>query len=226
MHPLPVDPPAAPHVCIVDDDAMVRTSLQALLSVLGLRVSTFADASSFLADVRGMDCDVLVLDVRMPGLSGLQLQALLNERHVDTPILFISGHGDIPMAVRAMRAGALDFLQKPFNEQDLIDWIQAAVRRRAEERQRRTEIEAIQARFESLTPREREVMDAVIAGKANKVIAADFGIGLKTVEQHRSRMMSKLGARKVADVFRLLHARETGNPSPLTRPDEPDEASG
>ena len=199
-----------PHVCVVDDDDMVRSSLQALLEVLSLRVSTFADASAFLADPRAADCDVLVLDVRMPGLSGLQLQALLNERHADTPILFISGHGDIPMAVRAMRAGALDFLQKPFNEQELIDWIQTAVQRRREERLRRAEVEDILGRFESLTPRERDVLDAVIAGKANKVIALDFGIGLKTVEQHRSRMMSKLGVRKVADIFRLMQTLGTG----------------
>lgn len=193
-----------PHVCVVDDDEMVRTSLQMLLEVLDMRVSTYASAAAFLDDARALDCDVLLLDVRMPGMSGLQLQAILNERHADVPVLFISGHGDIPMAVRAMRAGALDFLQKPFNEQELIDWIHVAIQRRESARDRHREIDDGRRRLASLTPRERDVLDAVIAGKANKVMASEFGISLKTIEQHRGRMMAKLGARKVADVFRLL----------------------
>lgn len=198
-----------PHVCVVDDDEMVRVSLQTLLEVLDMRVSTYADASDFLAAQPELDCDVLLLDVRMPGMSGLQLQALLNQCGAQVPILFISGHGDIPMAVRAMRAGALDFLQKPFNEQELIDWIYTAIQRREVEREKAREIGELRRRIDSLTPREREILDAVIAGKANKVIAIDFGIGIKTVEQHRSRMMNKLGARKVADVFRLLRMVES-----------------
>lgn len=201
-------PPPKPHVCVVDDDAMVCTSLQMLLEVLGMRVSTYADAAAFLADPSALDCDVLLLDVRMPGMSGLQLQAQLNERHADVPILFISGHGDIPMAVRAMRAGALDFLQKPFNEQVLIDWIQTAIQRRESARDRADGADEVRRRLASLTPREREVLDAVMDGKANKVIAADFGVSLKTVEQHRSRMMGKLGVRKVADIFRLLQGSD------------------
>lgn len=201
-------PPPKPHVCVVDDDAMVRTSLQMLLEVLGMRVSTYADAAAFLADPSALGCDVLLLDVRMPGMSGLQLQAQLNERHADVPILFISGHGDIPMAVRAMRAGALDFLQKPFNEQVLIDWIQTAIQRRESARDRADGADEVRRRLASLTPREREVLDAVMEGKANKVIASDFGVSLKTVEQHRSRMMSKLGVRKVADIFRLLQGAD------------------
>ena len=187
---------------------MVRTSLQMLLEVLGMRVSTYADAAAFLADPSALGCDVLLLDVRMPGMSGLQLQAQLNERHADVPILFISGHGDIPMAVRAMRAGALDFLQKPFNEQVLIDWIQTAIQRRESARDRADGADEVRRRLASLTPREREVLDAVMEGKANKVIAFDFGVSLKTVEQHRSRMMSKLGVRKVADIFRLLQGAD------------------
>lgn len=200
--------PPKPHVCVVDDDAMVRTSLQMLLEVLGMRVSTYADAAAFLADPSALGCDVLLLDVRMPGMSGLQLQAQLNERHADVPILFISGHGDIPMAVRAMRAGALDFLQKPFNEQVLIDWIQTAIQRRESARDRADGADEVRRRLATLTPREREVLDAVMEGKANKVIAVDFGVSLKTVEQHRSRMMSKLGVRKVADIFRLLQGAD------------------
>ncbi len=187
---------------------MVRTSLQMLLEVLGMRVSTYADAAAFLADPSALGCDVLLLDVRMPGMSGLQLQAQLNERHADVPILFISGHGDIPMAVRAMRAGALDFLQKPFNEQVLIDWIQTAIQRRESARDRADGADEVRRRLASLTPREREVLDAVMEGKANKVIAVDFGVSLKTVEQHRSRMMNKLGVRKVADIFRLLQGAD------------------
>lgn len=201
-------PPPKPHVCVVDDDAMVRTSLQMLLEVLDMRVSTYADAAAFLADPSALGCDVLLLDVRMPGMSGLQLQAQLNERHADVPILFISGHGDIPMAVRAMRAGALDFLQKPFNEQVLIDWIQTAIQRRESARDRADGADEVRRRLALLTPREREVLDAVMEGKANKVIAFDFGVSLKTVEQHRSRMMSKLGVRKVADIFRLLQGAD------------------
>ena len=204
----PPPAPPKPRVCVVDDDAMVRTSLQMLLEVLGMRVSTYADAAAFLADPSSLDCDVLLLDVRMPGMSGLQLQAQLNERHADVPILFISGHGDIPMAVRAMRAGALDFLQKPFNEQVLIDWIQTAIQRRESARDRADGADEVRRRLALLTPREREVLDAVMEGKANKVIAFDFGVSLKTVEQHRSRMMSKLGVRKVADIFRLLQGAD------------------
>lgn len=191
---------------------MVRTSLQMLLEVLGMRVSTYADAAAFQADPSALGCDVLLLDVRMPGMSGLQLQAQLNARHADVPILFISGHGDIPMAVRAMRAGALDFLQKPFNEQVLIDWIQTAIQRRESARDRADGADEVRRRLASLTPREREVLDAVMEGKANKVIAFDFGVSLKTVEQHRSRMMRKLGVRKVADIFRLLQGADLPDP--------------
>lgn len=200
-------PPRAlprPLVCVVDDDEMVRTSMHMLLEVLGMRVSTYASGSAFLDDPLAQDCDVLILDVRMPGLSGLQVQQLLNERHSEVPILFISGHGDIPMAVRAMRAGALDFLQKPFNDQVLIDWIHSAIARREAARRHAAEAAEFRGRLESLTAREREVLDAVMAGKANKVIAAEFGISLKTIEQHRGRVMAKLGARKVADVFRQM----------------------
>lgn len=203
-----MSPPRA-HVCIVDDDDMVRTSLRMLLEVLDMRVSTYADATDFLADPEALNADVLLLDVRMPGMSGLQLQSLLNERQADLPILFISGHGDIPMAVRAMRAGALDFLQKPFNEQELLDWIQTAIQRRETARQQARDDADVKQRLQSLTPREREMLDAVMAGHANKVIAIDLGISIKTVEQHRGRMMAKLGARKVADLFHLLRPGET-----------------
>lgn len=193
-----------PHICVVDDDAMVRTSLQMLLEVLDMRVSTYADAAAFLADRQALDCDVLLLDVRMPGMSGLQLQHLLTERGAQLPILFISGHGDIPMAVRAIRAGALDFLEKPFNEQDLLDWIHVALQRREADRRRLRDADDLQQRLATLTRRERELLDAVMAGKANKCIASELGISVKTVEQHRGRMMNKLGARKVADIFRQL----------------------
>lgn len=197
-------PPARPHVCVVDDDAMVRSSLQMLLDVLGMRVSTYADGGSFLADAQALDCDVLILDVRMPGLSGLQVQQILNEQHAEVPVLFISGHGDIPMAVRAMRAGALDFLQKPFNDQALIDWIHTAIQRREEGRRRSAEAADVQRRLDTLTGRERDVLEGVMAGHANKEIATRLGISLKTVEQHRGQVMAKMGARKVADLFRML----------------------
>lgn len=209
---MPPKPPTTrlrpPFICVVDDDAMVRTSLRMLLEVLDMRVSTYADAASFLADPMALHCDVLLLDVRMPGMSGLQLQDLLNERHEEVPILFLSGHGDIPMAVRAMRSGALDFLQKPFDEQRLIDWIVAAVARRRANRAQAQEHADVRRRLDSLTPRERDVLEAVLLGKANKVIAFDLGISLKTVEQHRGRMMSKMQARRVADLFRFLQHQE------------------
>ena len=196
------------HVCVVDDDEMVRTSLCMLLEVLGMRVSTYPDAATFLADPRALGCDVLLLDVRMPGMSGLQLQALLNQRHADVPILFLSGHANIPTAVGAMRAGALDFLQKPFDEQQLIGWIQTSVQRRQASRSHDQEVRAVRQRQASLTAREQDLLDAVLAGKPNKLIAAELGISLKTVEQHRGRMMAKMQARKVADLFRMLHLVE------------------
>jgi FixJ family two-component response regulator len=148
---LPHRPLPKPLVCVVDDDEMVRTSLHMLLEVLDMRVSTYASGAAFLDDPFAQDCDVLILDVRMPGLSGLQVQQLLNERHSEVPILFISGHGDIPMAVRAMRAGALDFLQKPFNDQVLIDWIHSAIARREAARRHAAEAAEFRGRLESLT---------------------------------------------------------------------------
>lgn len=214
-------PPARPHVCVVDDDAMVRSSLQMLLDVLGMRVSTYADGSSFLADAQALDCDVLILDVRMPGLSGLQVQQLLNEQHAEVPVLFISGHGDIPMAVRAMRAGALDFLQKPFNDQALIEWIHTAIQRREEGRRRAAEAADVQRRLDTLTGRERDVLEGVMAGHANKEIAARLGISLKTVEQHRGQVMAKMEARKVADLFRMLQLLRRHETAPAPTPPAP-----
>lgn len=202
-------PDTRPHVCLVDDDDMVRGSLRMLLEVMGMRVSTFADAKTFLGDEAALDADVLLLDVRMPGMSGLQLQEHLNAIGSDVPVLFLSGHGDIPMAVRAMRAGALDFLEKPFNEQVLLDWIDLALRRRQASRQQRQNASRARQLLETLTPREREVLDAVMAGLSNKAIASQLGIAIKTVEQHRSRLMTKLGARKVADLFHLVEGPES-----------------
>ena len=192
---LPHRPLPKPLVCVVDDDEMVRTSLHMLLEVLDMRVSTYASGAAFLDDPFAQDCDVLILDVRMPGLSGLQVQQLLNERHSEVPILFISGHGDIPMAVRAMRAGALDFLQKPFNDQVLIDWIHSAIARREAARRHAAEAAEFRGRLESLTTREREVLDHVARGQSNKVIAQALDISHNTVKLHVRHIMDKLNLR-------------------------------
>lgn len=197
-------------VHVVDDDAAVRDSLSLLLRTVGLPSRTYASADEFLHAYMPEEVSCLVADIRMPGLSGLELQQELLERHADVPIIFITGHGDVPMAVNAMKSGALDFIQKPFRDQDLLDRIHQALQQAKAARSAKLETTTIQERFSALTPREREVMDKVVHGCANKVIAMDLGVSQRTVELHRARVMQKMGVRSLAELVRLAQKlRET-----------------
>lgn len=194
-----------PLVCVVDDDDAVRLSMSLLIETLGLQVQSFASALDILADeeaLRRAHC--LVLDVRMPGLSGVGLQERLSRLGHPLPIIFVSAHGDVPMVARAMREGAFDFLQKPFNEQVLLDRVQEAVQFAAAQRAARGWLAEIQARIDSLTARESEVMAGMVAGRLNKQIAEGLGISIKTVEQHRARVMEKLQVDSLAELVRLV----------------------
>ena len=191
-------------VFIVDDDDAVRSSLRLLLKSVGLSAVAYPSARDFLAAWNPDQPSCLVLDVRMPGMSGLELQEELNRRGAIVPVIFITGHGDIAMAVEAMQHGAFDFLQKPFRDQDLIDRIQKAITRDAENRAQLQEKDRIRARYDSLTPREREVLALVTSGKANKVMAGDLGVSQRTVEIHRARVMEKMEAASLAQLVRMV----------------------
>ena len=194
-----------PLVCVVDDDDAVRLSMSLLIETLGLPVQSFSSALEVLSDeevLRQAHC--LVLDVRMPGLSGVGLQERLGRLGHTLPIIFVSAHGDVPMVARAMREGAFDFLQKPFNEQTLLDRVQEAVQFAAAQRAARARLAEIQARIDSLTARESDVMAGMVAGRLNKQIAEDLGISIKTVEQHRARVMEKLQVDSLAELVRLV----------------------
>jgi FixJ family two-component response regulator len=198
-------------VFVVDDDDAVRTSLRLLLKSVGLPVETYGSAQEFLDAFDADRAGCLVLDIRMPGMSGLELQQKLNEMHAIVPIVFITGHGDVPMAVEAMQHGAVDFIQKPFRDQDLIDRINQALERDRENRAGLKERDAIRRRMEQLTPREREVLDLVTQGKANKVIAGDLNVSQRTVEIHRARVMEKMGASSLAHLVRMVIEAERVN---------------
>ena len=193
-----------PTVFIVDDDDAVRDSLRMLVKSLNVRAETFASATEFLGkfDMERPGC--LVLDIRMPGMSGLELQKRLHEQGAVLPIIFITGHGDVPMAVEAMQNGAVDFIQKPFRDQELLDRINEAMEQDSTNRQGLLQKHDIAARMETLTQREHEVMDLVAAGRANKVIAGDLGVSQRTVEIHRARVMEKMQARSLADLVRMV----------------------
>ncbi len=194
----------APTVYVIDDDDAVRNSLRLLLKSVGLPVQICASAQQFLPSYDPRQPGCLVLDIRMPGMSGLELQQQLNVRGAIIPVVFITGHGDIPMAVEAMQHGAFDFLQKPFRDQDLIDRVQRALERDAANRAQLRETDRIRARLESLTPREREVLDLVTQGKANKVMAHELGVSQRTVEIHRARVMEKMAAHSLAQLVRMM----------------------
>jgi two-component system response regulator FixJ len=191
-------------IFVVDDDDAVRSSLKLLLKSVGLPAVAAASAQEFLANYDVDQPGCLVLDVRMPGMSGLELQEQLNLRGAMIPVIFITGHGDIPMAVEAMQHGAFDFLQKPFRDQELIDRVQSALARDRDNRERLRARDAIRERFESLTPREREVLDLVTQGKANKVMAGDLGVSQRTIEIHRARVMEKMEASSLAHLVRMV----------------------
>lgn len=193
-----------PCVFIVDDDEAVRGSLKLLLKSVGLPAATYPSAQAFLAAYNSSQPGCVVLDVRMPGMSGLELQQLLNLRGATVPVIFVTGHGDIPMAVEAMQHGAFDFLQKPFRDQDLLDRIQRALELDRATRQQLKEQDRIRERMQSLTPRERAVLKLVTSGKPNKVMAADLGVSQRTVEIHRARVMEKMGASSLAQLVRMV----------------------
>jgi FixJ family two-component response regulator len=190
-------------VFVVDDDASVRDSLKNLIRSVGLGAELFASAQEFLRSKRPDVPGCLVLDVRLPGLSGLDLQRRMAEAGLQIPIIFITGHGDIPMTVRAMKAGAVEFLTKPFRDQDLLDAIQQALERDRKARDQRAEIEEMRSRFASLTPREREVMARVVAGLLNKQIGAELGTSETTVKIHRHQVMEKMGAGSLPELVRM-----------------------
>jgi RNA polymerase sigma factor (sigma-70 family) len=194
----------APVVFVVDDDLSVRSSLKFLISTVGLQVESFDSADAFLHRKPPDAPSCLVLDVRLPGLSGLDLQRELAARNIRIPIVFVTGHGDIPMSVRAMKAGAVEFLTKPFHDQDLLDAIRIALERDRARRQQEKEVTALQQRFASLTPREREVISMVASGLLNKQIAGQLGTVEDTVKVQRSRAMGKMQAQSLADLVRML----------------------
>ena len=191
-------------VFIVDDEEPVRDSIGLLLRSVGLRSTGYPDARAFLDAYRPSQPGCLVLDIRMPRMSGMELQQELNRRGWGIPLIFITGHGDVPMAVEAMRAGAVDFLQKPFKDDELIRRVQKALDHDLQLREQLGALEQVRARYDSLTPREREIADRLVAGDANKVIAIDLGLSERTVELHRAHVMQKMEARGLAPLVQLL----------------------
>jgi FixJ family two-component response regulator len=194
---------AQPTVFVVDDDAAMREALSSLMQSVGLRVELFGSGADFLKKKLPDAAACLVLDVRLPGLSGLDFQAELAKADIRIPIIFITGHGDIPMTVRAMKAGAVEFLTKPFRDQDLLDAVQVALERDRARRAENKAVHQIRAHFEALTPREKEVLAAVTTGLMNKQIAADLGVSEITVKVHRGNVMKKMGAKSLADLVRM-----------------------
>lgn len=196
----PVAPPA---VHIVDDDAAVRAALAALFGTVGIACAAYASAEEFLAAADTGTRGCLLLDVRMPGMGGLELQRVLRDRGIAIPVIVITGHGDVSMAVRAMKAGAADFIEKPFNGQELIDRVKECLQADAESRRERVLREEAISLLRQLTRREEEVLERVVAGRPSKVIAAELEISEKTVDVHRSNIMRKTGTRSVAELVRL-----------------------
>jgi two-component system response regulator FixJ len=197
---------ANPTVFVVDDDQAMRNSLKWLIETVGMNVEAYASADEFIRNYYPGRAGCLLLDVRMPGMSGLELQEHFLEQQIKIPIIIITGHGDVPMAVRAMKAGAVDFIEKPFNDELLLDSIRNALALDVEQRAAQSERAEVAARLAQLTPREHEVMEMVTAGKANKEIALALGVSAKTVEAHRARVMEKMQANSLAALVRMVIA--------------------
>lgn len=198
----------APTVFIVDDDPAIRFAMQALMDSVNIQHEIFGSADEFLETVPDQRPGCLVLDIRMPGLGGLELQQELIEHGNSLPIIFITGHGDVPMAVEAMQKGAVDFIQKPFRDQDLLDRITEALKTDKDRREEQQKHAEVAARVERLTNREHEVFDLVVTGKPNKVIAYELGVSQRTVEIHRARVMEKMQARSLADLVKMHLANQ------------------
>jgi FixJ family two-component response regulator len=200
-----------PTVFIVDDDRLVRQSIQDLLESVGLHAELFETGQEFLKRKRGDGPCCLVLDIRLPHVSGLDFQRQLAEAGVHIPIIFITGHGDIPMTVKAMKSGAVEFLTKPFRDQDLLDAIQLALQRDRATREQQSEVDNLRKRYGSLTPRERDVMALVVSGMLNKQIASELGASEVTVKIHRGRVMEKMQAGSVAELVRMADKLQLSN---------------
>jgi two-component system response regulator FixJ len=199
-------------VFVVDDDQAMRSSLQWLIESVGLSVESFASADEFLRSYYPGRAGCLLLDVRMPGMSGLELQDYLNQHQIEIPVIIITGHGDVHMAVRAMKSGAVDFIEKPFNDEMLLDAIRNALTLDDRRREQRSAKAAIAERLEQLTPREYEVMEMVTSGKSNKEIANVLGVSAKTVEAHRARVMEKMQAGSLAELVRMAISATESDP--------------
>lgn len=196
-------------VYVIDDDALIRDGIQSLIRSIGLQAVALGSAAEFMQAKRVDTPSCLVLDVRMPGQSGLELQRQLNSAGIYIPIIFITGHADIPMTVQAMKDGAVEFLTKPVRSQELLDAVQKAIERDREQRKERAELNAIRRRFKSLTPRETEVLNLVVAGLLNKQIADQLGTSEVTVKTHRARVMEKTGADSLAHLVRMTEKLRT-----------------
>jgi len=190
-------------VFIVDDDEPVRDALRLLMKSVGHEAKTFATGDEFLISCSSGVSGCLILDIRMPGMSGLELQEKLHKRGVNIPIIFITGHGDVPMAVQAMKHGAMEFLQKPFREQDLVDRVNEALEKDLNTHKLALQGTEIEQRVTKLTPRERQIMGMIVQGKASKVIAIDLGVSQRTVDTHRTRIMRKMQARSLAELVQM-----------------------
>jgi FixJ family two-component response regulator len=202
MHKKP-ETPTTPVVFVIDDDASVRGAISSLIRSVGLRAEVFASVSEFLAHKRSSTTSCLILDVRLPGVSGLEFQSELAKANAEIPIIFITGHGDIPMTVRAMKAGAVEFLTKPFRDQDLLDAVQVALERARLKEEKDRAVSDLKRNFETLTPREQEVMAWVTGGLLNKQVAAEIGVTEITVKVHRGNVMRKMAAKSFADLVRM-----------------------